>query len=102
MDSLRELPSGATYRARSGRASVEVGKGRQEGTIVVYAECDSLQRLVEEYARRLEASASDSTGTEASSETTQTRKPHKGWWAYLATLLVGAAAGGGLAWRGGK
>lgn len=95
-DSLRELPEGATYRAQSGRASVEVRKGQQAGTIVVYASCDSLQRLVEEYERRLATSSRDSTETKESSETTETREPQKkakGWWIYVAMLAAGAAGG---------
>jgi len=44
MDSLRELPLGATYRSKSGQATATVSmKGN---TVVVYAECDSLQQLV--------------------------------------------------------
>ena len=50
-DSLLDLPRGASYHARSGRASVEVSKGKEPGTITVYASCDSLQRLVCHYER---------------------------------------------------
>ena len=50
-DSLLDLPAGASYHARSGRANVDVSKGKEPGTIVVYASCDSLQRLVCYYER---------------------------------------------------
>lgn len=95
-DSLKALPEGASYRAQSGRASVEVKKGRTAGTLVVYASCDSLQRLVEEYERRFATSSRDSTGTKESSETTITPKEKKHpnrWWTYVAALAVGATGG---------
>lgn len=95
-DSLLELPDGALYRAQHGRASVEVTKGREAGTIVVYASCDSLQRLVEAYERRLATTSSDSAETKESSETTETRAPSKKtyrWWIYAVMLAVGAAGG---------
>lgn len=47
MDSLRRLPSQSGYHARSGRANVEVST--RGDTVVVYASCDSLQRLCEYY-----------------------------------------------------
>lgn len=50
-DSLLDLPTGASYHAKSGRANLDVSKGTEPGTIVVYASCDSLQRLVEYYER---------------------------------------------------
>lgn len=50
-DSLLDLPAGASYHAKSGRANLDVSKGMEPGTIVVYASCDSLQRLVEYYER---------------------------------------------------
>lgn len=96
MDSLHKLPEGASYMKRSGRASVEVRKGRTAGTLVVYASCDSLQRLVEEYERRLLRSSTDSAGTKESSETSmtqETKKRPRRWWAYMAALAAGAAGG---------
>lgn len=50
-DSLLDLPTGASYHVKSGRANLDVSKGTEPGTIVVYASCDSLQRLVEYYER---------------------------------------------------
>lgn len=49
LDSLRKLPEGAEYRAKSGRASAMV-KTRGD-TLLVHAECDSLQRWCEYYER---------------------------------------------------
>lgn len=49
-DSLLTLPPRSSYKARSGRASVEVGLGGG-GRIEVYAQCDSLQLLAEQYER---------------------------------------------------
>lgn len=95
-DSLKALPEGASYSARSGRASVEVKKGRTAGTLVVRASCDSLQRLVEEYERRMLQSSRDSTGSKESSETTITLKEKKHpnrWWTYVAALAAGAVGG---------
>lgn len=95
-DSLRKLPEGASYSARSGRASVDVRKGQSAGTLVVYASCDSLQHLVEEYERRMLQSSKDSTISKEKSETTMTpeEKEHPGrWWAYVAALAAGAVGG---------
>lgn len=49
IDSLRKLPAKAEYRAKSGQASAVVRFERD--TVVVYATCDSLQRLCEYYER---------------------------------------------------
>lgn len=48
VDSLQALPPEASFRARKGRAGVEVRR-RLDGRIVVTANCDSLQRLCEMY-----------------------------------------------------
>lgn len=50
-DSLLDLPAGASYHAKSGRANLDVRNGEKPGTIVVHASCDSLQRLVDYYER---------------------------------------------------
>lgn len=47
MDSLRRLPFQSGYHAKSGRANVAVST--RGDTVVVYASCDSLQRLCEYY-----------------------------------------------------
>lgn len=54
-DSLAHLPEGAVYRAHEGQASVEVSHLSATATeperIVVYATCDSLLLMCEEYER---------------------------------------------------
>lgn len=54
-DSLALLPDGAMYRAHDGQASVEVSHLSATATeperIVVYATCDSLLLMCEEYER---------------------------------------------------
>jgi len=95
-DSLTALPDGASYSARRGRASVEVRKGQVAGTLVVYASCDSLQRLVEEYERRYASNSRDSTETKEASETVtapETKKRSHRWWTYMAALAAGAVGG---------
>lgn len=50
-DSVWRLPERAVYTSRSGRAAATLS--RHGDTIVVYADCDSLQRLVEWYSDEL-------------------------------------------------
>lgn len=50
-DSLLKLPEGSSFHAKSGQARLDIGKGKEPGTIVVYASCDSLQRQCEYYER---------------------------------------------------
>lgn len=91
-DSIRRLPEGASFRAKSGRASVEVSKGSDPGTIVVYASCDSLQRLVDYYERQVDMylSALD----EARTETVEAeKKPSGRRRLYPVILAVGMMAG---------
>ena len=56
-DSLHRLPNGAGYSKRSGRASVKVTRRSSTPTgpeyIYVYATCDSLQLLCEQYERTI-------------------------------------------------
>lgn len=56
-DSLRKLPSGASYSERSGQASVKVTRRAATATepeyIYVYATCDSLQLQCERYERQI-------------------------------------------------
>lgn len=56
-DSLRRLPPGASYRGRSGQASVAVSRKSSTATepeyIYVYATCDSLQLQCERYKRQI-------------------------------------------------
>lgn len=46
-DSLLKLPKSASYHAKSGRANVDVKTDGNQ--IIVYASCDSLQRMCEYY-----------------------------------------------------
>lgn len=51
IDSLRNLPQGAVYTHKSGQATASIAlKG---DTVLVYAQCDSLQALVFELAEQL-------------------------------------------------
>ncbi len=56
-DSLRNLPTGATYDARSGQAHVKVGRTAGTATepevIYIDASCDSLQLLCEQYQKTI-------------------------------------------------
>ncbi len=56
-DSLRRLPPGASYRGRSGQASVAVSRKPLTATepeyIYVYASCDSLELQCERYERQI-------------------------------------------------
>ena len=56
-DSLRSLPSGASYSGRSGQASVKVSRKAATATeperIYVYASCDSLQLQCDRYERTI-------------------------------------------------
>jgi hypothetical protein bfra3_16113 len=90
-DRLLDLPAGASYHAKSGRANLDVSKGTEPGTIVVYASCDSLQRLVEYYERQVGEykAALDSRTEEAKEE----RKPTRMRWKIFAALTAGLLAG---------
>lgn len=56
-DSLRNLPSGASYTDRSGQASVQVSRKAATAIepeyIYVYASCDSLELQCERYERQI-------------------------------------------------
>lgn len=91
-DSLRKLPEGATYHAKNGRAGVEVGRGKEPGTIVVYATCDSLQRLVEYYERKARDNA---IAYQSLSDSVRMEKERRscGWKNLLIAFIAGAATG---------
>lgn len=91
-DSVRSLPEGAGYTARSGRASVEVRK-RAGGVIEVRGTCDSLERAVSYWAERAEhyrsaLAARDTMAAEEYAEHTKEVRGSPFWW-----LLKGIAAG---------
>lgn len=90
-DSVAVLPDGAEFRAKSGRASVSVSKGKKPGTIVVHASCDSLQRLVEAYERK--ASAYKQQLDEQTRDAKEEKKPPNVWWKELAALTACLLAG---------
>lgn len=90
-DSVAVLPDGAQFRAKSGRASVSVTKGTKPGTIVVYASCDSLQRLVETYERK--ANAYKQQLDEQKQEAREAEKPPNRWWKEVAALSACLLAG---------
>ncbi|EFR54604.1 hypothetical protein BFAG_03302 [Bacteroides fragilis 3_1_12] len=90
-DSLLDLPAGASYHARSGRANLDVKRGTEPGTIVVYASCDSLQRLVEYYERL--ACKYKETLDRQSEEVKEEKKPPGVWWKVLAALTTGFFTG---------
>ncbi len=90
-DSLLDLPAGASYHAKSGRANLDVRGGSAPGTIVVHASCDSLQRLVDYYERQSgEYKAILERQTE---EVKEKKKPPGAWWKIPATLAAGLLAG---------
>lgn len=90
-DSLLDLPSGASYHAKSGRANLDVSKGTEPGTIVVYASCDSLQRLVD-YYERLSAGYKETIDRQRE-EVKEEKKPPNAWWKIPAALAAGLSAG---------
>lgn len=90
-DSLLDLPAGASYHARSGRASLDVRKGANPGTIVVHASCDSLQRLAEYYERL--AAGYKATLERQSEEVKEEKKPLGAWRKIVAAFIAGILAG---------
>lgn len=87
---LADLPDKAEYRAKNGRASATVqNKG---GTIVVYATCDSLQRLCEYYERQMASykNALEQQKNEAKMEKERSSNP---WKRLLIAFIVGVATG---------
>ena len=76
-DSLWRLPERAVYTESSGRATATLS--RHGDTIVVYADCDSLQRLVEWYSVELSAlyarHLSDSVSVTTKEHTNVVRTP---------------------------
>lgn len=90
-DSVAVLPDGAQFRAKSGRASVSVTKGTKPGTIVVYASCDSLQRLVEAY--ELKSNSYKRQLDEQTRDAKEAEKPPNRWWKELAALIACLLAG---------
>lgn len=92
-DSLRELPEGAVFTAREGRATATLQK--EGNRIVVYATCDSLAREVacyeEEIARLRMMDEQRSDSVRAEKETA--RGSGGGWRWWWVGLLTGLAVG---------
>lgn len=53
IDSLAKLPPMASYSVRSGQANARVS--REDGNLIVYASCDSLEQLVTYYEEACES-----------------------------------------------
>lgn len=93
-DSVRSLPEGAGYTARSGRASVEVRK-RAGGVIEVRGTCDSLERAVAYWAERAEhyrsaLAARDTLASTRVERPEEVRGSPPGW--FVKGMAAGVAA----------
>lgn len=87
---VASLPEGAGYHARSGRASATAE--RTGDTLVVYATCDSLLRLCEQYERSA-ASYKAALEAEQKEERTETkRRSNPVRWIVIA-FVAGVATG---------
>lgn len=91
VDSLLDLPVGASYHAKSGQANLDVKKVSEPGTIVVYASCDSLQQLVY-YYERLAGRYKESLDRQAE-EVKEAKTPPNVWRKILTALTAGLLAG---------
>lgn len=90
-DSLLSLPPGASYHAKSGRATLNVSKGEKTGTLVVTATCDSLERQVAYYGR---LAAKYKASLEKQSTTSkEEKKPPETKWLAIAEITAGLLAG---------
>ena len=94
IDSVRMLPRAASFTSSSGRARVIVR--RVNDTIMVYATCDSLQRLYEEQQFRIESLRQDRIlkAFEGSSNSRLTKPPD---WAIICLFALFAAMLAGIA-----
>lgn len=90
-DSLRKLPEGSAYHAKSGQAGLTV-KSDASGNIVAEASCDSLQRLVLWYEEELERIRSE-TSEGKSAVRTETERRANPIRTIISAFLVGLAAG---------
>lgn len=90
-DSLLDLPTGASYHAKSGQANLDVKKGTEPGTIVVYASCDSLQQLVYYYEQL--ASKYKASLDRQAEEVKEEKKPPNVWWKIFGAFIAGWLSG---------
>lgn len=87
---LSRLPEKAQYRAKNGRASATV---RHKGdTIVVYATCDSLQRL-SNYYKRLATSYKKALEQQKNDNRMEQERRSNPLRALITAFIVGVAAG---------
>lgn len=93
LDSFRQLPQSAAFVSSNGRARVRVE--RVHDTIMVWAACDSLQRLCEEQQYRIEALRQNRIlkAFEGTSESKLTKPPD---WAIFVMFLLFAAMLAGI------
>ena len=91
-DSLLDLPTGASYHAKSGQARVDVSKGAEPGTIVVYASCDSLQQLVEYYEEQA-SKYKESLDRQTDDAKEEKKPPDIAWPLLLISLTAGILSG---------
>lgn len=90
-DSLRKLPAGSSYHAKSGQANLTV-RGDADGNIVAEASCDSLQRLVLWYEEELTRIRSETTTDKEDVLTESERRSNPVKTAIIA-FLAGLASG---------
>ncbi|MDR1199067.1 MAG: hypothetical protein LBK94_08685 [Prevotellaceae bacterium] len=90
---IENLPEGAKFTEKSGRASVQLI--RINDTVIITAICDSLQRLIysyeleiENYKGKIEQKNSETTVIETKTE----KKTYSPFWAYLLGIGTGGLA----------
>lgn len=91
-DSLRKLPQGSAYHAKSGQANLTV-KNDGDGNIVAEASCDSLQRLVEWYEEELTRIRNDTSEEEKNDVRTTEKQPPNSILILLVAFIAGVASG---------
>lgn len=86
MDSLRNLPEGATFQKKSGHANVSVFT--QGNNVGVVATCDSLQREVDYYAELYFSTLEELEDLRESSEESEERETKNGHKPLLTTIIA--------------
>lgn len=87
LTSLRNLPKGAQYSARKGRASLKVSV--RDSLVYVYASCDSLEQEIE-YYRSLAKRTYDRYKSERMAHEATKSRASPPWWQFM---LLGLALG---------
>lgn len=93
LSDLDKLPLGAAWQEQSGQARAKVLL--RHDTLLVFATCDSLQRLVEYYREELYRARSDTTHV-AGTSTVEVVKRTGGLHKLIAIFIAGLAAGATL------